>query len=298
VRISLRLAAVLALSTLVACGEGTPTTTRAKTIGCASDLDCGLDEICADRLCVLAPHGTPPGPVLSDGGSTQEDGGATGPDGGLEDGGLPADGGQPDAGQPDAGRADGGRVDGGADAGVDGGRPDAGTDGGAPRFCLPCSSDAQCGSMKCVTTERTGERFCSPACSDSNSCPSNSACANFLASGGSSYCLPSNGTCVTTACTGPSGCPPETPLCDVGAGRCYRTESKPSCQTCSFSYQCGGFWDRCMTLTDNSRVCGKDCDTARGGTCPSGYRCAEMAAPTGETIRQCFPLTGTCTGCR
>ena len=33
-----------------------------------------------------------------------------------------------------------------------------------------------------------------------------------------------------------------------------------------------------------------------GGTCPSGYRCAEMNAPTGELIRQCQALTGTCTG--
>ena len=299
-RPSLRHTVILALFALGACGDGTASAPRAKTIGCASDFDCGQDEICADRLCVLAPHGGTPIVHLEDGGSAAEDGGASLPDGGasLPDGGAAADGGSPADG---GALADGGRVDGGNDGGVDGGRPDggrpdAGVDGGAPRFCQPCTSDSQCGGMKCVTTERSGERFCSPICQTSDTCPSGSACATFIVTTGN-YCLPTSGTCVAAACTA-IGCPAETPLCDSSSGRCYRTESKTACYSCSYSFQCGGFWDRCITLTDSSRVCGRDCDSARSGTCTSGYRCAEITAATGEVIRQCVPLTSTCAGCR
>jgi hypothetical protein len=285
------------------CGNnpgGGPTSARGP--GCSSDAECGLDEVCADGLCVRA-IGQPLEPIaIVDGGAAV--------DGGRRDGGGPADGGSPDGGILTAdggapvdggGAADGGSVqDGGAltDGGaVDGGAVDGGADAGAPAFCSKCTTDAHCGpGLTCVTSERTGERFCSNACTFSSECPGTAICSFFLVDQGQ-YCIPPTGTCLEGRCNNNS-CPSETPLCDSTSGRCYRTESRSACASCDYSFQCGGYWDRCLRIADNSKRCGRDCDSSRGGTCASGYRCAELTAPTGETIRQCVPLVGNCGGCR
>jgi hypothetical protein len=145
--------------------------------------------------------------------------------------------------------------------------------------------------MKCVTLERTGERFCSPPCTSSEQCPGTSTCVRFLVDQGD-FCFPSRGTCVEANCN-VGGCPPDIPLCDAASGRCYRTENRTPCQACSYSWQCGGYADRCI-----SGRCGKDCSEARGEICPSGYTCEEVPSPTGGTTQQCVPLTGDCSDCR
>lgn len=262
---------------------------------CTSDRDCASDEVCEDGLCVRAPTTLPPlpqrdGGAAADGGPAP-DGGAA-PDGGRDGGGT--DGGVPDGGTPDGGAPDGGAADGGAADG--GGAPDGGgADAGAPRFCAPCTSDAQCGSMKCVTLERTGERFCSPACASSLECPTASTCLGLIVNQGT-FCVPTAGTCLEARCD-VRPCPPDIPNCDPLSGRCFRSENLAPCQPCQYSYQCGGYYDRCVVV-EGAKRCGLDCDSSRGGQCLSGYECREVATVTGSTSRQCAPLTRDCGDCR
>jgi hypothetical protein len=169
-------------------------------------------------------------------------------------------------------------------------------DGGAPFFCRSCASDAECGAYRCVTTERTGERFCSPACSGLGECPAGSTCAFFLVNQ-SSYCVPLSGTCVRDRCD-VAGCPAQVPLCDSRSGRCYRTDNRAPCQECAYSFQCGTYWDRCISGSGGPKRCAKDCDLDHNGSCPSGYRCHESASPGEGVLWQCVPLTGDCSDCR
>jgi hypothetical protein len=282
-----------------ACGNSLSSQPPRLDVGCQSDVDCGLEEVCSAGLCVRSTGGTfPIDPWYG------KDGGAQ-PDGGVQlDGGAPTDGGaQPDGGLqadggslPDGGRADGGPVvDGGSSA--DGGTADGGrADGGAPLFCQPCSSDAECGHLKCVTTERTGERFCSPTCRSSGECPTDSTCSYFLVNQ-SSYCVPLSGTCVRGRCE-VVGCPSQTPLCDSRSGRCYRTESRAPCEDCAYSYQCGNYWDRCVSVSGGPKRCAKDCDLSHGESCLSGYWCREFSSSGEGTLWQCVPLTNDCANCR
>lgn len=314
----MRFAPGLALLVVVAsswgCGEGLQSGPQQRaTASCGSDQDCAADEVCAGGLCVRAVEQPLPlvpvddaGPWPRDGGPEIDggpalDGGAAldgGPafDGGIaEDAGAALDGGPlADAGRPDGGQ-DGGVVTADAGPGPDAGVADAGT---KSPFCGPCTSDAQCDlGLKCVTTERTGERFCANPCPrGALDCALGTACSRLLVNN-ADFCIPTAGTCLDGRCQS-TGCPSETPTCDATSGRCYRSENRNPCAGCTYSFQCGGFWDRCIQIADGSKRCGRDCDSARGGTCPSGYRCADVQTPTGDTQKQCVPLVGNCSGCR
>lgn len=256
------LACALAAVCGIGCGNEIGNRPGQPGIPCGSDLGCGPGEICDQGLCVRAASLAP-----------ARDGGA-GRDGGVSHDGGPS-------------------LDGGVD-------PDGGsqTDGGAtPSFCQPCEQDADCAPLTCVTSESSGERFCSPTCSTSAECPGDALCVNFLVSGVRA-CFPQSDTCVERPCT-EGGCPTTTPLCDTTSGRCYRSEGLAPCDACDYSFQCGGFWDRCIRAENGQTRCGKDCDPARGGQCVSGYFCDGVTAPTGESVQQCVPFPGnTCAECR
>jgi hypothetical protein len=139
--------------------------------------------------------------------------------------------------------------------------------------------------MTCVTLERTGERFCTPRCSTGGSCDPGTQCI-FVVVNNDSFCIPDSSTCLTTQCS-TDGCPSGY-SCDAASGRCYRSGGRLPCQTCSYSYECGGYSDRCV-LVDTVQICGSACGA--GGTCPDGYQCQTAQTPTNETVHQCIPVT-------
>jgi hypothetical protein len=61
------------------------------------------------------------------------------------------------------------------------------------------------------------------------------------------------------------------------------------CQGCGTDAECGGAGNRCLDLSSGVAACGIDCGAS---TCPSGFRCAEVAGGG----RNCIPASGQCPG--
>src|SRR5438132_822363 len=121
-----------------------------------------------------------------------------------------------------------------------------GTGVGRPNAGGPCASDAECGGDEvcaeglCVRALTTA-----PALPAHDACPGASTCVRLTVNQ-ANYCFPPTSTCIAVRCD-VQACPPETPTCDTVSGRCYRSENRTPCQSCDYSFQCGGYWDRCIT---------------------------------------------------
>jgi hypothetical protein len=99
-----------------------------------------------------------------------------------------------------------------------------------------------------------------------------------------------------------------TPVCAVVAcedgyvpfGRFACVQARgAACRPCNGDADCPVPGDRCLEL-DGASVCGQDCAAGNqyarpAGECPAGYACVSDPAGLGADVRQCLPVSGSCT---
>ena len=64
------------------------------------------------------------------------------------------------------------------------------------------------------------------------------------------------------------------------------------CAPCTTDKECGDDADLCVPVGGEGTFCGLDCKETED--CPEGYSCNSVAGAEGANVKQCLPLTGSC----
>lgn len=142
-----------------------------------------------------------------------------------------------------------------------------------PKSCLPCATDADCGTGgRCVQT--SSGRRCLQPCGTKGCCPTGFHCKSIASI---SACVPVLGHCPPVSCTSDANC---------GAGESCQGTPKTcqlqqpprhfkSCQTaCKTDQDCGP-QKRCIALAPEARRCVEPCE--EDAFCPVGFVCQSLA---------------------
>ena len=148
----------------------------------------------------------------------------------------------------------------------------------ARELCSPCTTDLQCPEGgACFSVPATGERYCTSACGEADTCPTGYACKEvpFFVAGAEpqtrKQCVPENAN----------------GSCEGGGGLCA---------PCRGDQECGGHFDMCLrNVVSGETFCGLVCDPARTSDCPEGFSCLDMSGQD-EGPFQCVPISNSCEG--
>lgn len=142
-------------------------------------------------------------------------------------------------------------------------------------LCSPCQDNLQCPEGgACFTAIGSGEQFCTAPCGEGDSCPNGFSCESIPAGPDHSEI---------------KQCVPVTQTCNAG---------RSLCSPCKGDAECGGVFDLCVrNVVSGEQFCGKDCDPARMGDCPSGFSCVDIGQSDDPNVTgpfQCVPNANTC----
>lgn len=154
-------------------------------------------------------------------------------------------------------------------------------------YCTPGDDAAPCASGLCVALDNASG-FCTDACTATDQCPENYACAGAGRYG--RICQP------LTGCKTEQDCPAGH-TCNADTGNCYIQVSRTLCSPCEDSLQCPAGGACFEAIGSGEKFCTAACGA--GDACPTGYDCREIpAGPMGAPLKQCVPSNDTCTNGR